>query len=214
MNIYNSKVFVAFLFGSMVLISCGSAQTAQIITLTETINATPAPTTLPYWDLLPLEWEPDGGWTTLQMDEFDIAFQIPAAYQTGSCGKLFIADKGGVTYKGELIGFEGSTIRIHIYSEWEEDWEKLVIEGEAPPDSHLVTSVERFTLAGIPAVRYISTNPDSKMLLYGKMAWAYYHDKLYSFSYISAPYLPSCDALPLSEEQVFEYLVSTVEFLE
>jgi hypothetical protein len=214
MNIYNSKAFVALLFGSIVLLSCSSAQTTQTITLTETINATPAPTTWPYWDLLPLEWEPDGGWTTLQMDEFEIAFQIPAAYQTGSCGKLFIADKGGVTYKGQLIGFEGGTIRIHIYSEWEEDWERLVIEGEAPPHGPLVTPVERITLGGIPAVRYISTNPDSKMLSYSKVAWAYYHDRLYSFSFLSLPDNPSCDALPLSEEQIFEYLVSTVEFLE
>jgi hypothetical protein len=214
MNIYNSKVFVAFLFGSMILVSCGSAQTAQIITPSGTISSTPSPTTLPYWNLLPLDWEPDGGWTTLQMEEFDIAFKIPAAYQTGSCGKHFIADKGGVTYKGQLIGFEGGTIRIHIYSKWEDDWEKLVIKGEALPGSHLVTPVERFTLAEIPAVRFIATNPDSKTLLYTKGVWAFYHDRLYSFSFLSLPDHPSCDALPLSEEQVFEYLVSTVEFLE
>jgi len=214
MNICYCKVFVAFLLSSMVLIACNPAQTGHVITLTETINATPSPTTLPYWDLLPLDWDPDGGWTTLVLEESDISFQIPVVYQTGDCGKLVTFDKDVANYKAHVIGFEGSQIQLHIYSEWEADWEKLVIEGQAPPRSSLVTPVERFTLGGIPAVRYISTNPDSKMLLYSKGAWAYYHDKLYSFSYISAPYLPSCDALPLSEEQVYEYLVSTVEFLE
>jgi len=214
MKIFNSMVFVAFLFGSLVLLSCGSVQTTQTITPSGKVSSTPTLTTLPYWDLLPLDWEPDGGWTTLQMEEFDIAFQIPSVYQTGSCGRLFIANKGGVTYKGQLIGFEGGTIRIHVYSEWEDEWEKLVIEGEAPTGSQLVTAVERFTLAGVPAVRFIATIPDSKMLSYSKGVWAFYHDRLYSFSFLSLPDHPSCDALPLSEEQVFETLVSTLEFLE
>jgi hypothetical protein len=52
------------------------------------------------------------------------------------------------------------------------------------------------------------------MLLYVKVAIVYYLDRLYSLSFASVPYQPSCDAYPLSEEQVFEYLVSTVEFLE
>jgi hypothetical protein len=214
MNIYNSKVFVAFLFASFILGSCGSVQNTQTIHPSGTTTSTPSLAAFPYWDLLPLDWEPDGGWKTLQLEEYGIAFQIPAAYQAGSCGKLFTEEKEVANYKARLIGFEGGTIRIHIYSEWEEDWEKLVIEGEAPPDIHLVAPVERVTLAGIPAVRYITTNPDSKMLLYSKVVWAFYHDRLYSFSFLSLPDHPSCDALPLAEEQVFEYLVSTVEFLE
>jgi hypothetical protein len=179
-----------------------------------TISPMPALTTLPDGDLLPFDREPDGGWITLQMEEFDIAFQIPAAYQTGSCGKIFISDQGGMTYKGQRIGFEGGAIRIHVYSEWEDDWEHLVIEGQVPPGSRLVTPVERFALAGIPTVRFIATNPDSKMLLYTKGVWTFYHDGLYSFSFLSLPDRPPCDILPLSDEQVFEYLVSTVEFLE
>ena len=220
MNIYNSKVFVAFLFGSIVLISCGSAQTAQIITPSGTISSTPSLTTLPYWDLLPLDWEPDGGWTTLRMEEFDIAIQIPSVYQTGNCGAIFIEDKErsrdeiADAYKARLIGFEGGTIRIHIYSVWPEDLDNLVGEGQAPQHSPFITPVEHFSIDGISAVRYIATNPDSKMLLYTKMAWVYYLDRLYSFSFMSLPDHPSCDALPLSEEQVFEYIFSTVKFLE
>lgn len=214
MNIYKRKEFVAFLCGSLVLISCGTVQTTPTIPSSTPVCPTPTQTTLPYWDLLPLDWEPIGGWTTLQMEELNIAFQIPAAYQTGSCGKLFTADKGGDTYKGQLLGFEGGTIRIHVYSEWEEDWANLVIEGQAPPGSHFVSPVERFTLSGIPAVRFIATMPDTKMLSYSKGVWAFYQDRLYSFSFLSLPDHPSCDAFPLSEEQVFETLVSTLEFLE
>jgi hypothetical protein len=57
-------------------------------------------------------------------------------------------------------------------------------------------------------------NPDAKTLAYSKEALAIYRDKLYAFSYLSLPELPSCDAPPLSEEQVYEYLLSTLEFLE
>jgi hypothetical protein len=214
MSDFYSKTFVAYMVGSLVLVSCNAAQTEHVIIPTETITAAPSPTTLPYWDLLPLDFDPEGGWKTLRLEESDISIQIPSVYQTGDCGKLFIENKDVANYKARLIGFEGGTIRIHIYSEWEEDLDKLVKEGKAPRRSSLITPVERFSLGGIPAVRYVSTNPDQNMMLYSKGAWTYYLDKLYSFSYISAPYLPSCDALPLSEEQVFEYLLSTVEFLE
>jgi hypothetical protein len=220
MSVYYSKLFVAYMVGSLVLFSCNSAQTGHVIIPTEATTAAPFPTTLPYWDLLPLDWDPDGGWTTLRMEEFDIAIQIPSVYQTGNCGAVFSEDKErsedeiADAYEARLIGFEGGTIRVHIYSVWPEDLDNLVREGEAPPHSPLITPVEHFSMGGIPAMRYVSTNPDQEMLLYSKVAWAYYHDRLYSFSFLSAPYLPSCDAFPLSEEQVFEYLVSTAGFLE
>jgi hypothetical protein len=220
MSVFYHKAFVAFLVGSLVLVSCDAAQTEQVILPTATSTTAPSPSTLPYWDLLPIEWDPDGGWTTLRMEEFDIAIQIPSVYQNGACGALFTEDKviGGDEiidgYEARLIGFEGGTIRIHIYSVWPEELDNLVREGQAPPRSTYVTPVEQFSIGGIPAVRLIATNPDQEMLLYSKVAWVYYRDRLYSFSFLSTPYLPSCDAYPLSEEQVFEYLVSTVEFLD
>jgi hypothetical protein len=220
MGVNNNKAFVVYIVSSMVLASCMASQTEQVILPTATSTTAPSPTTLPYWDLLPLDWDPAGDWTTLRMEEVDIAIQIPSVYQTGSCGALFIEDKkisGDEIidgYEAHLIGFEGSTIRIHIYSVWPEELDNLVRQGQAPPHSPLITPVEHFSIGGKPAVRYISTNPDQEMLHYSKMAFVYYRDRLYSFSFLSTPYLPSCDAYPLSEEQVFEYLVSTVEFLE
>jgi len=220
MSVYYRKAFVAYLVGSLTLVSCNAAQTEQVILPTVISTTVSSPTTQPYWDLLPLDWDPDGGWTTLRMEEFDIAIQIPSVYQTGACGALFTEDKVitgdeiSEGYEARLIGFEGGTIRIHIYSVWPEELDNFVREGQAPPRSPFITPVEQFSIGGISAIRYISTNPDQEMLLYSKNAFVFYRDRLYSFSFLSAPYLPSCDAFPLSEEQVFEYLVSTVEFLE
>ena len=220
MNLSYGKTFVAYMVGSWVIVSCNAAQTGHIIIPTESVTAAPPPTTMPYWDLLPLDWDPEGGWATLRMEESDIAIQIPSVYQSGDCGALFTEDKQpgddetADAYEARLIGFEGGTIRIHVYSLWPENWDDLARKGQAPPNSPFVTPVEHFSIGGVPAVRYVSTNPDQEMLLYSKVAWVYRHDRLYSFSFLSAPYLPSCDAYPLSEEQVFEYLLSTIEFLE
>jgi len=214
MDVCHAKFYVFFLLSSSLLMTCKSSQVNQVLAETTTASPAPSSTMLPYWDLLPLDWDPTGGWTTLVFEETKISFQIPSAYQTGDCGKLVTYDKDVANYKAHVIGFEGSQIQLHIYSEWEEDWEKLVTEGKPLPRSPFITPVERISLGGIPAIRYISTNPDSDELDYSKGTWALYQDNLYSFSFISASYLPSCDALPLSEEQVYEYLLSTVEFLE
>lgn len=214
MNIYLMRAFVAFLLAPLLIISCTNDLAVHDIAATTTIAPSPSPTKLPYWDLLPLDWEPPGGWTPLVLEEADVSFQISYIYQTGECGKLYTFYKDVANYKAQVIGFEGSRIQLHVYSEWETDWEKFLNEGQARQGISLVTSIEQISLGGIPAYRYITTTPSTKMMLYYKGASAYYHDKLYSFSYISAPYLLSCDAYPLSEEQVYEYLISTVEFLE
>jgi hypothetical protein len=148
------------------------------------------------------------------MEDSGISFQYPSVYQEGNCGTIFTEDKVTADYQCRLIGFEGSSIRIHVYEVWGSGLDKTAREGQPPPYAKLVTSVERFSLGGIPAVRYVSMNPDSRTLEYSKMALAIYRDKLYSFSYLNHPELPSCDAPPLSEEQVYEYLLSTLDFLE
>ena len=214
MKIYHSKVFVVLFLCSFALIACSCAQTNPTTIPTETNSPTPVPTTLPYWDLLPLDFDPVGGWRTIRLEDSEISFQIPSVYQDGDCGELFQFDKDVENYQAHVISFLRGTIQIKIYSEWEAYIDKFIKEGEVPRDLHLVSPVEQISIGGIPAVRVISTNPDQEMITYSKGVWVYYHDKLYSFGYMSVPYLPSCDAFPLSEEQVFEYLVSTVEFLE
>lgn len=148
------------------------------------------------------------------MEDAGISFKYPAIYQEGTCGTIFTEDKVTADYQCRLIGFEGSSIRIHVFTVWGSELDKIAREGQPPRYTKLVTPVERFLLGGIPAVRYVSMNPDSKTLEYSKEAFAIYHDKLYAFSYLHLPELPSCDARPLSEQQVYEYLLSTLEFLE
>ena len=148
------------------------------------------------------------------MEDSGLSFQYPSVYQEGTCGTIRTEDKVTADYQCRLIAFEGGTIRIHVFTVWPSELDKLAREGQPPPRWKLVTSVERFSLGGISAVRYVSMNPDAKTLGYSKEALAIYRDKLYAFSYLSIPELPSCDAPPLSEEQVYEYLLSTLEFLE
>jgi hypothetical protein len=148
------------------------------------------------------------------MDDYSIAFQYPAAYQDGNCGTIFKEDKVTEFYQAHLFGFEGGTIRIHIFKVWDSDLDKLAREGQPSEILKLVTPVERFTLGGIPAFRYIALIPESQTLDYRKAAVAYYDDRIYMFSYASFSYLASCEAHPLTEEQVYEHMLSTIEFLE
>jgi hypothetical protein len=61
--------------------------------------------------------------------------QIPSLYRTGDCGKLFTLVKDVENYNTRPIGFEGGTIRIHVFSEWPEDMDTLARKGEAAPGS-------------------------------------------------------------------------------
>jgi hypothetical protein len=214
MDISCRRACQALFICSLALISCTPARSGSSGAATEAVCSTPSPTILPYWDLLPLWSDPVGGWISYRMEDYDISFQYPAVYQEGNCGTIFTEDKVTADYQCRLFGFEGSSIRIHIFTVWGSGLDKIAREGQPPLHTNLVTSVERFSLGGIPAVRYVSTNPDAKTLEYSKEALAIYRDKLYAFSYLHLPELPSCDAPPLSEQQVYENMLSTLEFLE
>lgn len=213
MDITCRRVCKALFLCWLVLVSCGPARSGSEDTATEAVSGTPSPS-LPYWDLLPLAADPVGGWISYRMEDSGISFQYPSVYQDGTCGTTFTEDKITADYQCRLIGFAGSSIRIHVFTVWPSGLDKIAREGQPPRDTKLVTSVERFSLGGIPAVRYVSMNPDARTLEYSKEALAIYRDRLYAFSYLSLPELPSCDAPPLSEEQVYEYLLSTLRFLE
>ena len=160
------------------LLSCSPNDIETDIMKTAII--TPSPTVLPYWDLLPIENDPIGGWVFQQIEDGKISFQYPAKYQDGDCGEIFTEYKVTDFYQGLLIGFTGSTIRIHIYDEWESDLEETA-NGNPPKDVELVTSMEHFLIGGKPSVRYITMTPDSKTLDYIKMAITYYDDRIYVF---------------------------------
>lgn len=196
------------------LISCSPARIGSGGTATETTTTIPSSTSLLYWDLLPLSNDPRGGWTLYRLEDSFISFQYPSVYKTGNCGTIFTEYKIADNYKALLFGFEGSSIRIHVFDEWESELYDTVKESQPPSYVELVTSVERFSIGGIPAVRYVAKIPNSKTLDYSKTAMAYYRGKIYVFSYANLSYLSSCEAPPLTEEQVYEYIISTIEFLE
>jgi len=211
MNIYNRRIFNILVTMLLTLISCNPTNINTGVLETPTMM--PSPTVLPYWDLLPIEYEPIGGWVFQKIEDANIAFEYPGKYQSGDCGEIFTEYKVTEFYQGLLIGFTGSTIRIHIYDEWESDLEETA-KGNPPKDVELVTSVEHFLIGGKPSVRYITKIPDSKTLDYVKVAITYYDDRIYVFSCANLTYLSSCEAQPLTEEQVYEYMISTIEFLE
>ena len=215
MDISSRKVCKAILMiGLLVLVSCSPARFEPEGTATEAVSISPTPTSRPYWDLLPLPSDPAGGWTAIRMEDSGISFQYPSVYQEGNCGTIFTEDKMGADYQSRLIGFEGSSIRIHVFDEWGSELDQIAGGDQPPSEGELVTSVEPFSLGGMPAVRYISMIPNNVALEYTKVALAYHGDRLYMFSFGNVTYLPSCDAPPLSEEQVYEHLLSTLDFLD
>jgi hypothetical protein len=214
MDLSYSRICRIISIGSLLLFSCSPARSGPGGTETATTTPTPSPTTVPYWDLLPLEFDPIGGWITYHMDDYGISFEYPAVYQDLACGKIFREDKVTEFYQAHLFGFEGGIIRIHIFKVWDSDLDKLAREGQPSAILKLVTPVERFSLGGIPAFRYIALIPESQTLDYSKIAVAYYHDMIYMFSFANLSYLASCEAYPLTEEQVYEHMLSTLEFME
>jgi hypothetical protein len=78
----------------------------------------------------------------------------------------------------------------------------------------LLTAVEQFSLGGVPARRHISRIPESSAMEYIKSASATFEGRIYMFEYRGLVDFSKCDAPPLSEEAVFEHLLSTLEFIQ
>lgn len=198
----------------MVLAACTSPSSTITGTPTDSGQTIPTPKLMPYWDLQPLDIEPTGGWTTFRTDEMDLAYQYPSLYDEIDCGKIFVEDKVVGENEYSLIGFVGGTIRIRIFSNWDRRLDELAFEGKVSSDLRLLTSVEQFSLGRVPANRHIYMIPDSLAMEYTKIVTAVFKDNLYLFQYDNFVDRSRCDAPPLSEEAVFEHLLSTVEFIQ
>jgi hypothetical protein len=192
----------------LALAACSGPRGAATATpWVETSFTVPAPTPAPYWDLLPLDSQPEGGWKTQRMDELNFAFQYPAVYDEVDCGRIFVVEKDEYT----LIGFEGGTIRIRMFESWTGDLAEYASEIVSESDVQLLTAVEQFSTDGLPAFRLIYRIPGSSDPDYVKIAFAAFEGRLYLFQY-NHMHSIICDAPPLSEEAVYEYILSTVEF--
>jgi hypothetical protein len=83
------------------------------------------------------------------------------------------------------------------------------------PEIQVLTALEPFSVDGAPALRAIvrerqQTNPN---IDYTKQVFVAFAGRLYQFTYSHVIHTSTeCDIPPLSEEAVYDHLLSTVEF--
>lgn len=205
---------VSLLAVVVLLVTCGSptgtVPTSQGIA---TGSVAPTPTRADYWDLMPLTSQPEGGWKTYRNEELGLAFQYPAVYDQLECGQSVLFPKAyeGVAFTAIGLG----AIRIRVYKAWVGDVAERAAAIQAATEAQLLTAVEPFSIDGVPAFRLVYSVPSEADLQYVKYAVAAFGGRLYEFSYHRTPvaYL-QCDAPPLSQEAVYEHLLSAFEFTD
>jgi hypothetical protein len=205
---------VSLLAAVVLLVTCasptGTEATAPGIA---TGRVAPTPTPAGYWDPLPLTSQPEGGWKTYRNEELGLALQYPAVYDQLDCGQVVLFDKAYEDAAYTAIGL--GAIRIRVYKAWACDLGERAAAIQAAPDIQLLTAVEPFSIDGVPAFRLVYSVPSQADLEYVKSAVVAFGGRLYEFSYHRTPvaYL-QCDAPPLSQEAVYEHLLSTFEFTD
>lgn len=214
MDISHLRSYKALFIFSLWLISCSPARFVPDEIQIEAVSEKPSPTLQPYWGLDPSLPDPVGGWQTYQAEEVNLTFEYPSVYEQGGCGELFVVEKIIEDNEYHLIGY-GSSIRIRIFTKWDSKLDEITRTGQPPSDLTLLTDVETFSLGGEPASRYVYFLPkDPNAFEYAKTAWTFYRGKLYWFSYLAITDLPRCNAPSISEDAVYEHMLSTVEFLK
>jgi hypothetical protein len=133
-------------------------------------------------------------------------------YDELDCGQTFAVEKGAGKDAYTLLGFDGPTIRIRIFEAWSGNLAQRASEIESAPNVQLLTAIEPFSIGGQPAVRHIYRIRAQEDAEYIKVAFAAFDGKLHMFQYNHMD-LYGCDAPPLSEEAVYEHLLSTLEFV-
>ena len=151
------KAMGALLLLLPALASCKSPPGTVAATPVET-DLTPTPTPAPYWNLLPLTSQPEGGWKTYQSDELNFAIQYPAVYDEGDCGTIWFAEKVVQNEAYTLVGL-GGTIRVRVFKTWAGDLAERASAIKSVPDLQALTAVEQFSVDGVPAFRLIYRVP-------------------------------------------------------
>ena len=193
----------------LLLTSCQSRPSTFVVKPTEVI-LTLTPTPAPYWDLLPLTAQLEGGWRIYRNDDLNFSFQYPTVHDTNTCGRIWIEDKFWRNPPHIAIGL--ASINIHIFETWAGDLSSQVSEFTSLSETQMLTTVEPFSISGTPALRLIIRTWEQPDTDYIKRAFVAFEGRLYEFSYLHLAHVIACNAPPLSEEEVYEYLISTVEF--
>jgi len=200
---------LAVLMSSLALASCKGPAGTAAVTPPET-DLTPTPTPAPYWDHAPLTSGPDGGWQTYQSGKLGFSFQYPAVYDQSECGRIWLQDKYWYDPPYTAVGL--GSINIHVFESWTGDLADQVSAVTSAPESQLLTAVEPLSVGGVPALRFIFRPRELPGTDYIKTTFVVFAGRLYHFSYAHLAHVRDCDAPPLSEEEVYDHLLSTVEF--
>jgi hypothetical protein len=176
----------------------------QLTEFAAVFSATPGTYVTP----LPLRSTPEGGWTTYTNRRYGFSFEYPSKYDTGSCGKLIVRESaqqleihvdGGTTF---IKVTPANDIDLGAYAQ------QLIDKNGYPP----MTTLDSFNIDGVPAVRFMLPLGLPTSAQYQKLALMIHQDKFYLFQYTFQNFV-GCDAAPISEEAVYENLISTWHFL-
>jgi hypothetical protein len=195
----------------LALASCMGHTVPVTATLGETALAhTPTPTPAPYWELLPMTSQPEGGWKIYQSDDLDFTFQYPAMYDKDRCRRIWSEDKYWRDPPQTVFGL--GPINIIVIETWSGNLAAEASFVASMSESQVLSAVESFSIDGVPAFRLIYRPREGLYVDYVKTAFVAFAGKLYQFSYAHLTHVTDCDALPFSEETVYDHLLSTVEF--
>jgi hypothetical protein len=100
-----------------------------------------------------------------------------------------------------------------VWEDWAGDLAERLAALQTEPEVQVLTAVEPFSVDGESAFPVVHTLPRQADLEYVKSAATAFGGRLHEFSY-GRMLLSSmqCDAPPLSQEAVYEHLLSTFEF--
>jgi len=208
------KPFLVLLLFLLALASCRSPASTIVPTPGEN-DFTSTPALAPYWDQLPLTYQPDGGWKTYRNDELNLAFQYPTMYDKDKCRKIWLEDKYWVEPPTTVIGLGPINITVVETEHWTGDLTDQASQLMSMPEIQVLAAVEPFSMDGVPAFRAIvrereQTNPN---IDYTKHAFVAFAGRFYRFMYFHLIHSSAdCGAPLFSEEAVYDHLLSTVEF--
>lgn len=210
------RIIILFGILILVLVACQSTPTDPAPTAIPCPTAIPTPTLIPYWDLREGReslGQPEGGWQTITLEDVGISFEMPVVFDQGACYEFFVTEKQVRDVEYTLIGYGGSSIRISIYTVWDETLEAIALNGQLPEDTMLLAAVEPTTLGGFPGYRYISWGMAYPPIAYFKVVAAMVGDRLVMATYLHSVEVSNCDAPLFSSEAIFEHMVETIEFI-
>ena len=151
-------------------------------------------------------------WIQYHSDEFGASFEYPTAYETGSCGHLYTAqresDFSDYGFAGdEIISFEGATIEISMRSPWMGSFDDHIeyLLGQSIYVEEPITS--DLLIDGLPAVRIQRFFQH----FWDELVLVEFENRLYTFRWAEVNFV-YCGIEGYSEHRIFEHIFSSWKF--